>query len=60
MLLEGLHDERLDREHDPDEGQRVGEKQGDVEKLEGAADLEANAVRPTHQLDNENDLPDER
>ncbi len=60
MTLERLHDEGFNRQHDADERQRIGQEQRDIEKLEGAADLEADAVRAAEQLDDKHDLPDKR
>src|SRR6266702_8411239 len=45
--LERLHQRRLDHEHDGGECQRIGEQPRRVEQLEGDADLEADAVRPS-------------
>src|SRR5437660_961368 len=60
MSLKGLYQEGFDRQHHDDEGNRIGQQQTNVEKLERDADLEANAVRAAHQLDDEHDFPHER
>src|SRR5271165_324087 len=60
VTFKGLHQERFDDEHDRGEGQRIREQQRDVEQLERDIDFETHSVRPTHQLDDQHDFPDER
>ena len=60
MSFKRLHQEGFDRQHDGDEGQSIGEDARDVEQLERDPDLEADAVRPAEQLDDQHDLPDQR
>src|SRR5450759_2094881 len=58
--FKGLHQEGFDRENDDNECQRIGKDARHVKQLEGDADLEADAVRPAEQFDDEHDLPDQR
>lgn len=58
--FERLDHDDLDQQHDRDEGRRIGEKQRDVEQLEGDIHLKADAVRAADQFDDEHDLPHQR
>src|SRR5215472_8571769 len=58
--FKGLHQKRFDRQHDGCEAQRIGEDSCHIEQLERNTDFEPDAVRPSEQLDDEHDLPDER
>src|SRR6266852_6337609 len=49
--FKGLHQQNLDRQHDGDEGERVGQDTCHIEQLERNANLESDAVRPAEQLD---------
>src|SRR5580692_6485255 len=60
MSFNRLHQECFDRQHDDDEGNSIGEDAGDVEQLEGGADLEADPVRPPQQFHDQDDLPHQR
>ena len=60
MAFKRLNHEGFDDQHHRGERQGVGEQQGDVEQLEGLVDLEADAVRPADQLDDQHDLPHQR
>ena len=60
MSFKRLHQKRFDRQHDGDEGESIGQDTGHVEQLECDADLEADAVRPPEQLDDQHDFPDQR
>src|SRR5712692_3133129 len=58
MSFKRLHQERLDHQHDRDEGESIGQDLGHVEQLERDTDLESDAVGAPEQLDDEHDLPD--
>src|SRR6476661_6790449 len=55
--FKGLHQQIFDCEHDGDEGDGVAKDGRHVEKLEVEVKLKADAVRPTEQLDHQNNLP---
>src|SRR5271165_2654800 len=60
VTFKGLHQDCFDDEHERGEGQRIREQQRDVEQLERDIDFETDPIRPPHQLDHQDDLPDER
>src|SRR6516225_4182955 len=55
-----LQNPPLSREHDGDEGKRVGDQTLDIKKLEEDLDRVADAIGAAEQLDNQDDLPDQR
>src|SRR5262245_59972783 len=59
MSFNGLHQKKLNDEHDCHECQRVGEDGSDVKELEEGIDLEADTVGAAEQFDDEDDLPDQ-
>src|SRR5215467_16168011 len=60
MSFKRLHQDCFDHQHHGDEGESIGQDLGHVEQLERHADFKADAVGPPEQLDDENDLPDQR
>src|SRR5438105_11058790 len=57
MSFKRLHQEGFDHQHDCDEGESIGEDLRHVEQLEGHPDLEADAVGPPEQFNDQHDLP---
>src|SRR5215471_17887359 len=58
--FKGLHQKRFDRQHDCGEAQGIGENTCHIEELERNTDLESDAVGPSQELDDEDDLPHQR
>src|SRR5260370_40730701 len=58
--FKGLHHESFDHEHRRREGQRIGEKKRDIEKLERHAGFEADPVGAAETFDHQHDLPHQR
>src|SRR6266404_4622846 len=58
--LKGLHQQRVDREDDSNEGHGVGQNTCHVEQLECNSDLKPDAVRSAEQFDDKDDLPYQR
>src|ERR1700680_2067591 len=60
MSFKRLNQKRFHGEHDRDEGESISQDARNVEQLERDPDLEADAVGPAEEFDDEYNLPDQR